>query len=79
MIFKVGPFTLYRVEKNGTLDVSLTALGDWPCGWEYGYQDPEAKKRPWIEIRLGKLVLFYFEAWKNCGFELWFMGFWLIK
>lgn len=78
MIFKLGPFTLYRVPNSETLDITITALDNWPFGWEYGYQDPLAHKRPWIEIRLGKLVLFYFEAYPKCGFELWIMGFWLI-
>lgn len=78
MIFKIGPFTLYRARGGESLDITLTALDNWPCGWEYGYQDPLANKHPWIEIRIGKLVLFYFEAWKRPGFEIWFMGFWWI-
>lgn len=87
MIFKLGPFTLYRVEKNGTLDISLTAFDNWPCGWEYGYRDYMRGEidKPWIQIRVGKLLILYFEPFKkrkgtsNWGFEAWFMGFWWIK
>lgn len=85
MIFKLGPFTLYRVEKNGTLDISLTCLDKWPCGWEYGWRDDmRGTDKPWIEFRIGKLTVLYFEWYpkhsdKRWGFEVWFMGFWWIK
>lgn len=83
MIFKLGPFTLYRVEKNSTLCVSITALDNWPCGWEYGWEDPAADRKSWIELRLGKLVVFSFEAWQSYehlfGFEIRILGFWGIR
>lgn len=76
MIFKLGPFTLYRVEKNGTLDISITALDNWPCGWEYGYRDDmRGTDKPMIEFRIGKLMIAYVEFYKS-GCEVWFFGFW---
>ncbi len=86
MIFDIGPFRLYRV-KNGTLDISLKCTDDWACGWEYGYRDYMRGEtdRPWIQIRIGKLMVLYFEFYsfplrdKGWGFEAWFMGFWWIK
>lgn len=76
MIFDVGPFRLYRVEKNGTLDISLICLDDWACGWEYGWRDDmRGTDKPLIELRIGKLMVTYLEVWKD-GCEIWFMGFW---
>jgi len=76
MIFDIGPFRLYRVEKNSTLDISLICLDDWACGWEYGWRDDmRGTTNPIIELRIGKLMVLYLEIWKN-GFEIWFMGFW---
>ncbi len=76
MIFDVGPFRLYRVEKNGTLDVSIICLDDWPCGWEYGWRDPQrGEDTPIIEFRVGKLVVFYLDICKD-SCELWVLGFW---
>ena len=78
MIFKIGPLTLYRVKHNGTLDIYFTCLGDWPFGWEYGWKDGmRGEDRPWVELRVGKLNIFYFEPYKR-GVELWILGFWLI-
>ena len=79
MIFKLGPFTLYRVTKNGTLDISVTAFGDAPFGWEYGWDDPLAARQPWFQARIGKLMLFSFQTFPSGGFEIWFMGFWWIR
>lgn len=78
MIMKVGPFTFYRLEEDGTLDISLTCMDEWPCGWEYGWEDPAADRHPWIDLRIGKLRIFEFEKFKNGGGELWFFGFWVI-
>lgn len=76
MIFKLGPFTLYRVEKSGTLDISLTCMDNWACGWEYGWKDDmRGTDKPWIDLRLGKLQVLYFELFEN-SCEVWFMGFW---
>jgi hypothetical protein len=78
MTFDIGPFRLYRVEKNSTLCVSLIALDDFPLGWEYGWEDPAREEtHPWVSFRVGKLQVFYFETWK-WGLEVWFMGFWAI-
>ena len=76
MIFDVGPFRLYRVTKNGTLDISLKCMDDWACGWEYGWRD-EARghDEPILEFRVGRLMVVYFQLFKG-GCELWFMGFW---
>lgn len=87
MIFDIGPFRLYRVEKDGTLDVSLKCMDDWSCGWEYGYRDYMRGEvdKPLIQIRIKKLMVLYFEFYPkrdgtDCtGFEAWFMGFWWIK
>jgi len=88
MIFDIGPFRLYRVEKDGTLCISLICMDNLPCGWQYGWEDPMANRHPWIELRLGKLTVFSFEGWiatgykegakPRPGFELWILGFWLI-
>jgi len=76
MIFDVGPFRLYRVEKNGTLDISLKCMDDWACGWEYGWRDDMCgPSTPLIEFRIGKLMVLYLELWEN-GCEIWFLGFW---
>jgi hypothetical protein len=76
MIFELGPFTLYRVEKNGTLDISLTCMEDWACGWEYGWRDDRrGPDKPIIDFRIGKLVVLYFELHKS-GCEWWLLGFW---
>lgn len=78
MIFKLGPFTLYRVEKNGTLDISLTCMEDWACGWEYGWRDNMrggSPETPIIEFRIGKLMVAYLEVFDG-GCEVWFLGFW---
>lgn len=76
MIFEIGPFTLYRVEKSGTLDISLKCLDGWACGWEYGYRDDlRGHDEPLIEFRIGKLMVFYVQVRKDF-YEIWFMGFW---
>lgn len=76
MIFDIGPFRLYRVPKNGTLDISLKCLDGVACGWEYGWRDDaRVADRAWIEFRIGKLMVAYLEFYKN-GCEVWFMGFW---
>jgi hypothetical protein len=76
MIFDIGPFRLYRVQKNGTLCISLICLHDWACGWEYGWADNlRGVGKPLIEFRIGKLMVAYLEFWKT-GFEFWFLGFW---
>lgn len=76
MIFDIGPFRLYRVEKNGTLNVSLICLDNVACGWEYGWKDDaRTNDTPWIEFRIGKLMILYFDLYENAC-EVWFMGFW---
>lgn len=76
MIFDIGPFRLYRVEKDGTLCISLLCMEDWACGWEYGWRsDQRGHDEPLIEFRLGKLMVLYFQLWKG-GCEWWVMGFW---
>jgi hypothetical protein len=78
MIFNLGPFQFYRVEKNGTLDISLRCMEDWPCGWEYGWRDDlRGADYPLIEFRIGKLKTLYVEVYRD-GCELWFMGLWVI-
>ena len=77
MICQHGPFTFYRRPEAGYLSVTLTACDNQPWGWEWGWDDPMAAHKPWLHLRIGKLVVFSFEAWKN-GFELWIMGLWLI-
>jgi hypothetical protein len=75
-IFDIGPFRLYRVEKNNTLCVSLICMDDWACGWEYGWCDPErGEDSPVIEFRIGKLMVFYLSI-NKCGCEIWVLGFW---
>ena len=76
MIFNVGPFVLYRVEKNGTLDVALKCMENWACGWEYGWRDTaRGEDKPIIEFRIGKLMIAYLQILDGC-IEIWFMGFW---
>jgi hypothetical protein len=78
VIFDIGPFRLYRVEKSSTLCVSLIAFDDCPFGWEYGWEElARGETHPWINLRVGKLNILYFEPWKK-GFEFWLMGFWVI-
>lgn len=80
MIFDIGPFRLYRVEKNGTLDISLICLDNKACGWEYGWRDPmRGEDKAWVDFRIGKLTVIYFEPYKHGGFELWILGFWGIR
>jgi len=75
MIFDIGPFRLYRVEKNGTLDISLKCLDDVACGFEYGYRDDmRGTDKPVIEFRIGKLMIAYLEFYKG-GCEIWLLGF----
>lgn len=75
MIFDLGPFRLYRGEKNGTLDISLKCMDDWAWGWEYGWRDEmRGHDEPLIEFRIGKLVVLYFQ-FNNTGCEVWCMGF----
>ena len=76
MIFDVGPFRLYRVEKNGTLDISLKCMEDWAFGWEYGWSDDmRGSETPVLQFRIGKLMVAYF-GFNDTGCEVWFMGFW---
>lgn len=76
MIFDIGPFRLYRVTKNGTLDISLKCLSEWACGWEYGWKDDmRGTDRPVIELRIGKLMVLYFQVYQG-GCEIWVIGFW---
>lgn len=76
MIFDVGPFRFYRVEKNGTLDISLRCLEDRPFGWEYGWRDTaRGEDKPVFEFRIGKLMVAYLHIFKD-GCEIWFLGFW---
>lgn len=73
MIFEFGPFDLYRVRDSGTLDISIRGVES--CGWEYGWDDPAAFRKPLVSIRVGKLAIFQFEKFPK-GFELWILGFW---
>lgn len=76
MIFDLGPFRFYRVQKNQTLCVSLICLDSWACGWEYGWRDPmRGEEKPVIDLRIGKLKVLSLEVYKG-GCEIWFMGFW---
>ena len=76
MIFDIGPFQLYRVEKDGTLDVSLKCMEDWACGWEYGWEDDmRGAHRPILEFRIGKLMVAYLDIYVG-GMEIWILGFW---
>lgn len=77
MICKHGPFTFYSLEERGYLSITLTACDNQPWGWEWGWEDPMAGREPWLDVRLGKLVLFSFQGFKK-GFELRLLGFWLI-
>ncbi len=76
MIFDIGPFRLYRVEKNGTLDISLICLDNVACGFEYGYRDDmRGTDKPVVEFRIGKLMVAYLEFYEG-GCEIWVLGFW---
>lgn len=76
MTFDIGPFHFYRVEKDGTLDISLKCMEDWACGWEYGWRDEHrGPDEPLLEFRIGKLMVAYLCVWKG-GCEIWFMGLW---
>lgn len=78
MIKYVGPFRVYYVPNQQIVDVSLKMLGDWPVGWEYGWRDEHrAGDKPWVDVRIGKLQVLYFERLK-WGFEAWVLGFWWI-
>lgn len=78
MIFDIWPFRFYRVEKDDTLCVSLICLDDWACGFQYGWRDDmRGTDKAWIDFRIGKLVILYFEPFKQTiGFEIWVLGFW---
>lgn len=78
MIMDIGPFRFYRVDKSGTLDVSLPCCEGQNWGWEYGYRDDARGDvdKPWIQLRIGKLLLLYYEPFKNGSYEAWFLGFW---
>lgn len=73
----IGPLRFYRVPKTGSLCVSVKYFDDFAFGWEYGYDDRLCERRPWLSLRMGKLMLFSFECWKD-GFEIWLLGFWWI-
>lgn len=77
MVFDIGPFRLYRVRDSETLDISLKCLDDYSLGWEYGWEDPLAQRKPWFEIRIGKLLIFSFQKFDE-GFEVRLLGFWWI-
>ncbi len=76
MLMNIGPFMVYRVEKVGTLCISLTRLDSWACGWQYGWRDDmRGSDKPLIELRIGRLMVLYLEF--NRGvFEWWVLGFW---
>lgn len=76
MTFDIGPFRLYRVEDSETLCVSLIKYDGYSFGWEYGWAVNSSRK-PNIELRIGKLQVFYFEKFGH-NFEIWFMGLWWI-
>jgi hypothetical protein len=75
-------FNVSRTPDTDILNVSLKACSEQPWGWEWGTEDGAAQRVPLLRIRVGKLVVFGFEAWyhrdSGPGFELWFMGFWWI-
>lgn len=79
MIKDYGPFRFYKVANDeGSICISLKAFDNYSFGWEYGYSDPaRGVTKPWLNIRIGKLNVFYFETWR-WGFELWVLGFWII-
>ena len=79
MVKNVGPFVVYYVENpKGTIDISLKYLEKYPFGFEYGWTDlARGITTPWFNIRIGKLTILYFEAWK-WGLEFWLFGFWII-
>jgi len=90
-IKEYGPFTVYqRRETDQTIDISLTCMENWPCGWEWGYRDEyRGKEAPFIHLRIGKLMVLYLEGeirkekvkrrWKRSfGGEIWIMGFWVM-
>ena len=88
-----GLFTIYKCrqdQSSKTVDISLTCMENWPCGWEYGWRDEyRGKETPLVQIRIGKLIVLYLEGkirkekvnrrWKRSfGGEIWIMGFWII-
>lgn len=76
MLFDLGPFRFYRVERDNTLCISLKCLDDWACGWEYGWRDVlRNQDKPILELRIGKLRVLYIEPFES-GCEIGFMGFW---
>lgn len=78
-IWTRGPFQLYRVPDSGTLDISIARFDNIMSGWEYGYRDhARGPDKPMIEIRIGKLVVLYFEKFPT-GFEVWILGFWWVS
>ena len=78
MICQHGPFTFYRRPEAEYISITLTRFDNEPFGWEMGWEDPMAKRKPLVELRVGRLIVFSFEKFKK-GFEVWFLGFWLIK
>lgn len=77
MLKKLRSLINVQTTPSGIVDVSLKACNNQPWGWEWGVEDPLARRVPWLRVRVGKLVIFSIEFWR-WGFELAFMGFWWV-
>lgn len=78
MICEHGPFTFYRRPEAEYISINLTAFDNAPWGWEMGWEDPMADRKPLVELRVGRLVVFSFEKFKE-GFEIRLLGLWWVK
>jgi len=72
MVFKIGPFMLYR-SNDDHLDISLASEKDFNFGWEYGPQEVDFL----VQIKVKGLNVFCLDLWR-WGFDLRVLGFWWI-
>ncbi len=75
---KFGPWRYFTIKSTEGFSAFLKGHDNLPFGFEWGWRCPgRGVDNPIIEIRLGKLLLLFFEIFKN-GFELHLLGFWII-
>jgi hypothetical protein len=76
---KIGPFTYVHCKKKKEgkhfIDISLTSLGDTPCGWQWGDDTTRDVK---LHIELFGLTLAHWERWDG-HWEIIILGFWVMK
>lgn len=76
----LGPFDYFTISEGinkGHISAWLKGHENHNWGWQYGI-DKCVARTPYIWLATKNIVLFGYEGFDD-GFEIWFMGFWIIR